>query len=68
MSYKIKFFFLGLHFFGLTESWVVRMIEEQPNTLRCSGYKYQFLLTNKLKFEKLLPPIEEEEEGTFILA
>jgi len=38
----------GLHFFGLNEPWVTRLIEQQPFAVQCKGYKFQFIVSKKL--------------------
>lgn len=44
----------GLHFFGLSEEWVTRVIEEHPDAAKCNGYKFKFSVP-VIKQELTLP-------------
>ena len=47
----------GLGFFGLSDSWIINLIEELPGTVKCRGYRFQFVNPDKLQIAHDAPRV-----------
>jgi hypothetical protein len=51
----------GLNFFGLTKDWILKLIESNPEAIRCYGYQFKTIPLTQTKIQEILAKEKQQE-------